>query len=190
MEAAKKGGASAIEMRAVEGLIPNARNSRVHSDKQVAQIAASIKAFGFNAPVLIMADGTIIAGHGRVLAARKLKMAEVPCVVLEHLSESDARAYIIADNKLTEAGAWDNDVLQMELAELKDCGFNLADFGFSDSELKTLLEGVVPSGDGSKEAPMGELQYKVIIDCINEEEQADLLARFEQEGLKCRALML
>lgn len=93
----------------IEDLIPYARNSRTHSDEQVAQVAASIKEFGFTNPVLIDADDGIIAGHGRVLAARKLKMSEVPCIRLGHLTESQKKAYIIADNKLALNSGWDEE---------------------------------------------------------------------------------
>ncbi len=101
-----------IEKVAIENLIPYARNSRTHSDEQVAQIAASIKEFGFNNPVLIDESGSIIAGHGRILAARKLGLSEAPCIRLSHLSETQRRAYVIADNKLAMNSRWDEDLLR------------------------------------------------------------------------------
>ena len=123
-----------IEQVAVSALIPYARNSRTHSDEQVAQIAASIREFGFTNPVLIDADSGIVAGHGRVMAARKLGLAEVPCLRLGHLSDTQKRAYIIADNKLALNSGWDYEALELELADLKSLDFDvsLIDFDVSD----------------------------------------------------------
>src|SRR5512138_4135 len=100
-----------IEIWSTDRLIPYARNARTHSPEQVAQIAASIAEFGFNAPILVDSNAGIIAGHGRLLAARKLVLGEVPVVVLDHLSETQRRAYIIADNRLSELAGWDESVL-------------------------------------------------------------------------------
>jgi ParB family chromosome partitioning protein len=122
----------------VEHLIPYARNSRVHSDAQVAQIAASIREFGFTNPVLIDGDDGIIAGHGRVLAARKLGMGQVPCIRLAHLSEAQKRAYVIADNKLALNAGWDEEMLSLECVELENTGFDLALTGFTELELGIL----------------------------------------------------
>ncbi len=102
----------------VTGLRPYPGNARTHSAKQIAEIATSIKAFGFNNPVLVAKDGTIIAGHGRVAAAKKLGLDTVPCVRLEHLSEAEKRAYILADNKLAEKAGWDREILAIELQHL------------------------------------------------------------------------
>lgn len=129
-----------VETIDIESLIPYARNSRTHSDSQVAQIAASIKEFGFTNPVLIDGDGGIIAGHGRVMAARKLKLAEVPCIRLGHLTEIQKRAYVIADNKLAMNSGWDNEMLKLEFAELTDEGFDLDLIGFSEEELAEILK--------------------------------------------------
>jgi ParB-like chromosome segregation protein Spo0J len=109
-----------IEILKTESLIPYARNSRTHSEAQVAQIAGSIREFGFTNPVLIDADNGIIAGHGRIMAAQKLGLAEVPCIRLDHLTETQRKAYIIADNKLALNSGWDEDMLALELGELKD----------------------------------------------------------------------
>src|ERR1700674_1368960 len=96
-----------VESWPIERLIPYARNARTHSDAQIAQIAASIREFGFNNPILVDSASGVIAGHGRLLAARKLGLEEVPVIVLDHLSEADKRAYIIADNRLAELAGWD-----------------------------------------------------------------------------------
>jgi DNA modification methylase len=129
-----------IETVSIDALIPYARNSRTHSDAQVAQIAASIKEFGFTNPVLIDEDGGIIAGHGRTLAARKLGLAEVPCLRLSYLSEAQKKAYVIADNKLALNAGWDDEMLKVELSELKDLDFDLSLIGFDADELANLLE--------------------------------------------------
>ena len=116
-------------------LIPYARNSRTHDAKQVQQIASSIKEFGFNNPVLIDGDNGIIAGHGRVLAAQLLKMDTVPTIELKHLTKTQKKAYILADNRLALNSGWDNDLLALELGELSDDGFDLDLLGFDDTEL-------------------------------------------------------
>ncbi len=131
-----------IEQVSIEALIPYARNSRTHSDAQVAQIAASIKEFGFTNPVLIDQDGGIIAGHGRTLAARKLGLDEVPCLRLAHLAEAQKKAYIIADNKLALNAGWDDEMLKVEISELKDLDFDLSLIGFDADELQKLVEDV------------------------------------------------
>ena len=131
--------AAKIVLRAVVDLIPYARNARTHSDAQVAQIAGSIREFGFTNPVLVDGDNGIVAGHGRVLAARKLALTEVPCIELAHLSDTQRRAYIIADNKLALNAGWDEQLLTLELGELKMAGFNLSATGFGELELNALL---------------------------------------------------
>src|ERR1039458_968796 len=128
-----------IEVWPVERLVPYARNARTHSPEQVAQIAASIVEFGFNAPILVDSRAGIVAGHGRLLAAQKLGLAEVPVVVLDHLSETQRRAYVIADNRLAMNAGWDDAVLADELREIKADGLDLALVGFSDEELDVLL---------------------------------------------------
>lgn len=130
-----------LAMVAVERLIPYARNSRTHSEQQVAQIAASIREFGFTNPVLIDAEFGIIAGHGRVLAARKLGLAEVPCLLIDYMTEAQRRAYVIADNKLALNAGWDDELLALELGELGEMGFDLSLTGFSKDELSDLLLG-------------------------------------------------
>lgn len=132
-----------IEQINIENLLPYARNSRTHSDEQTAQIAASIKEFGFTNPVLIDNDNQIIAGHGRVLAARKLKMKDVPCIRLGYLTETQKRAYVIADNKLALNSGWDEELLALEIAELQNDDFDVSLLGFSDEELKDLGQQLV-----------------------------------------------
>ncbi len=128
-----------VERREIADLIPYAANSRTHSDTQVAQIAASIREFGWTNPILVSGDGTIIAGHGRLLAARQLGMGEVPVIVLDHLSEAQRKALVIADNKLALNAGWDEGLLSTELAGLNELGFDLSVIGFSTDELSALL---------------------------------------------------
>ncbi|HTU48594.1 MAG TPA: site-specific DNA-methyltransferase [Bryobacteraceae bacterium] len=128
-----------IEHWPLDKLVPYARNPRTHSDAQVAQIAGSIAEFGFNNPILVDANAGIIAGHGRLLAARKLNLSEVPVIVLDHLSESQKRAYILADNRLGLNAGWDEELLRIELAALRDEEVNINLLGFEDEELARLL---------------------------------------------------
>jgi DNA modification methylase len=130
-----------MEIKEVEvsALIPYAKNSRTHDDAQVAQIAASIKEFGWTNPVLVDGDKGVIAGHGRLLAARKLGMAKVPTIELKDMTEAQKKAYVIADNKLALNAGWDTNFLSLELQELKDQDFDLTLLGFDDKELDALL---------------------------------------------------
>jgi ParB-like chromosome segregation protein Spo0J len=139
--------ADRVERRPIEALIPYARNSRTHSDAQVAQIAASMKEWGWTNPVLVDEAGMIIAGHGRVLAARKLGLAEVPVMVAEGWTEPQKRAYVLADNQLALNAGWDMDLLSNELADLQAQGFDLGLTGFSD--IDALLAGAGTDGSGA-----------------------------------------
>lgn len=136
-----------IQYKPIQDLIPYARNSRTHNDAQVAQIAASIKEFGWTNPILLDGENGIIAGHGRVLAAQKLGESEVPTIELSHMDDNQKRAYIIADNKLALNAGWDNEMLMLEVADLKDAGYDLGLTGFSADELEelnpTVIEGLV-----------------------------------------------
>jgi DNA modification methylase len=129
-----------IETRSVADLIPYAANSRTHSDAQVAQIAASIKEFGWTNPILIDDDNTIIAGHGRLLAARKLGLEEVPAIILDHLSKAQQRALVIADNQLALNAGWDMDMLKAEIEDLNLENFDINLLGFDEKFLDGLLE--------------------------------------------------
>jgi DNA modification methylase len=143
-----------IEIWLINRLVPYAKNARTHSPEQVAQIAASIVEFGFNAPILVDSNAGIIAGHGRLLAARQLGLAEVPVVVLDHLSETQRRAYILADNRLALNAGWDEAALAAELGDLAKEGVELALIGFSDAELEALLhDGAEPDQDVAEEIP-------------------------------------
>lgn len=144
-----------LEYLPVTKLTAYETNSRTHSDEQINQIAASINEFGFTNPVLIDQDNTIIAGHGRVQAAKQIKMDEVPCLRLSHLTEAQKKAYVIADNKLALNAGWDDELLKQEIAELKDIEFDIALLGFSEEELN-LIEGNI-NFEPAKEADQGKL---------------------------------
>jgi DNA modification methylase len=144
---AGQGGSSAdlaITYRPIGELIPYARNARTHSDAQVALIAGSIREYGFTNPVLVDGANGIIAGHGRVLAARQLGLASVPTIELAHLTETQKQAYILADNRLAEAAGWDKDLLALELGDLRDLGVDLTALGFDLGELDALLNAGTP----------------------------------------------
>ncbi len=128
-----------IEYVALDKLTPYARNSRTHSKDQVKQIAASIREFGFTNPVLIDDEGTIIAGHGRVLAAQHLQLTDIPCIRLGYLTETQRRAYVIADNKLALNAGWDEELLKLELEDLQLDGFDLGKIGFDAKELSEAM---------------------------------------------------
>lgn len=147
-----------IEHRAPSELKPYERNARTHSPKQISQIAASIREFGFNNPVLIDRDGGIIAGHGRVEAAKKLGLETVPCVRLEHLTDAQKRAYILADNRLAEKAGWDREIVAIELQHLTgiDIDFDITLTGFEMAEVDLLLgadQGVEAKADPADQVP-------------------------------------
>jgi hypothetical protein len=133
--------ADKVERRSVATLIPHARNARTHSEQQIAQIAASIKEWGWTVPILVDDAGGIIAGHGRVMAAKLLGIAEVPAMVASGWTDAQKRAYVIADNKLALNAGWDDELLGLELGELRDADFDLSLIGFSDDELASLVLG-------------------------------------------------
>ena len=138
--------ADKVERRSVASLIPYARNARTHSDEQVSQIAASIREFGFTNPILVDAESGIIAGHGRVLAAKKLGLHDLPVMIADGWSEAQKRAYVLADNKLALNAGWDSDLLKIELDGLKALDFDLALTGFSlgRRDLRHLLVAMRP----------------------------------------------
>ena len=140
--------ADKIEQWPTAKLVPYARNARTHSDAQVAQIAASIAEFGFTNPILAGSDGVIVAGHGRLAAAQKLGLEMVPVVVLDHLTPTQRRALVIADNRIAENAGWDDELLRVELEALQDEGFDLDLTGFDADALADLLAGDEPDGEG------------------------------------------
>lgn len=138
------------EYRPVKELIPYARNARTHSDEQVAKIASSLKEFGFINPVIIDGENGIIAGHGRIMAAQLLGLKKVPCIVETHLTETQKRAYILADNRLAEQAGWNEDLLRIELDDLKSVDFDLGLIGFSTEDMEELFGEEEEELTGSK----------------------------------------
>jgi len=143
----------------VSKLIPSARNARTHSDEQVAQLAASIREFGWTIPVLVDEAGGIIAGHGRILAAHRLGIEDVPIMVAAGWTDAKKRAYMLADNKLTLNGEWDLERLAIEIAELRASDFDISLIGFSESEIDDLLE----ADDGSEGPGAGSLAERFMV---------------------------
>lgn len=182
---AKKPEAPTLESIGIEHLIPYAGNAKKHSDEQVGQIAASIREFGFNNPVLIDGDNGIIAGHGRVLAARKLGMTLVPVIRLKHLTDAQRRAYILADNRIAETGGgWNEELLKAELDRLTEEGFDVGLTGFDAADIEEL------GGDGDAytrkvEAPTYEPKgpKPAISDLMDETKTKALIAKIESSAL-------
>jgi len=152
-----------IVSRKVADLIPYARNARTHSDAQVAQIAASIREFGWTNPILLDGQNGIIAGHGRLMAARKLAITDVPCIELAGLSDAQRKAYILADNKLALNAGWDDEMLRIELGELAAMDFDMMLTGFSDEEILCLNHVDAPGGSGSEAGANGTLADRFMI---------------------------
>lgn len=187
--------ASKIVQQPVSALLPYARNSRTHSDEQVAQIAASIREFGFTNPVLVDGANGIVAGHGRVMAAQLLGMPEVPTVNVGWMTGEQRRAYVIADNQLALNAGWDEAVLAQELGELDAAGFSVDLLGFSDDFLAGLIAGAAEqdgAGSGARPEDGGinyQEKYAVLVECKNESEQQRVFERLQGEGLICKVLV-
>lgn len=177
-------------MRSVDELIPYANNARTHTDKQITQIASSIKKFGFNNYIVIDDDNMVLAGHGRLEAAKKLKLTEVPCILARDLSDAEKKAYIIADNKLAENAGWDEELLTIELEDLKDEGFNLDVIGFDDKELLNLLEPEEEEENESKYTDLvGTPQYEItgenppLSQCCDSNKTEQLIREIEESSV-------
>lgn len=171
----------------VDSITPYEKNSRTHSKAQVDQICDSINEFGFTNPILLDETNTIIAGHGRLEAAKKLGHYEVPTILLSGLTDEQKRAYVIADNKLALNAGWDMDALKDEMSILDESGFDLTILGFDHQELASMF-------DESEELDLKEQSYSevfnVIVECADEEEQEKVFNRLDQEGYKCRVQSL
>ncbi|TCG08399.1 DNA methylase [Paraburkholderia steynii] len=174
-----------IVYRYIEQLVPYARNARTHSDEQIAQLAASLREFGWTNPVLLDGDSGIIAGHGRVLAARKLGMHQIPTIDLAHLSEAQRRAYVLADNKLAERAGWDAELLELEVADLSGMGFELGVLGFTTNELASLLG---TAEEPALSAAVNEERFLVLVDCGSEHEQAKLFGEMTERKYVCKLM--
>ncbi len=177
-----------IQQLKVEDLIPYVNNSRKHSDEQVAQIAASIKEFGWTNPILIDGEKGIIAGHGRLMAARKLEMSEVPVIELNHLTPTQKKALIIADNKLALNADWEQELLKIEIQALSDDDFNITLLGFDEIELGKMFDEM-DEEDDIKAQNYNEV-FNIIVECEDEAEQEKIFNRLNTEGYKCRVQSL
>jgi ParB-like chromosome segregation protein Spo0J len=164
-------------------------NARTHSDEQVAQIAASIKEFGWTNPILIDGENGIIAGHGRLAAARKLKMKAIPAIQLDGLSEAQKKALILADNKLALNSGWDYDLLKVELNQLSDIGYDLEMIGFDANELSSIMFGEELKESEPQEKEMKSV-YEIAVECNDENEQQAVFDMLTEKGYKCRVLTM
>jgi ParB-like chromosome segregation protein Spo0J len=169
-----------------DDLIPYAMNSRTHSDTQVDQVAASIKEFGFTNPILVDDFNVIIAGHGRLQAAKKLGLDKVPTITLEGLTEAQRKAYVIADNKLALNAGWDEQALQAELERLNELDFDLTLIGFDTDELARLFDDQEVE---IKEESYSEV-FNIIVECDDEQEQEKIFNQLDRDGYKCRVQSL
>lgn len=177
-----------IVYKKTDSLIPYANNSRTHSEQQVGQIAASLKEFGWANPILLDGENGIIAGHGRLLAAQKLGQTEVPTIELAHLSDTQKRAYVIADNKLALNAGWDNEMLILEMQTLQRAGYGMDVLGFDDAELKNLFGNMDDSNDDDFKEPVDENRNLLMIECEGERELEKLFAEMQERGFECKIL--
>lgn len=177
----------AIKYKKPSDLIGYEKNSRTHSDAQIAQLVASLREFGFTNPILIDGKNGIIAGHGRLKAAQELGYDSVPTIELSELTDEQRRAYVIADNKLALNAGWDNDLLAFELQDLQDAGFDLGLTGFSDSEIKALNFDNSEVEDDFKE-PTDENRNLLMIECEGERELEKLFEEMKNRGFECKIL--
>jgi len=171
---------------ATTDLIPYANNPRTHSEQQVAQVAASIQEFGFNNPILIDEHNGIIAGHGRLAAAQKLNMNIVPTILLEGLSEAQRKAYVIADNKLTENGGWDYDLLAVEIDRLKELDIDVNLTGFEPKEVNTILGEEIEKHVSDPKVDFFE--NEMIMKFSSEKQLEKWYEMAEKEGIECKIL--
>ena len=172
---------------ATTDVVPYANNPRTHSEQQVAQVAASIKEFGFTNPILLDEHNGIIAGHGRLAAAQKLGMDLVPTITLAGLTEAQRKAYVIADNKLTENGGWDYDLLAVEIERLAELDIDLSLTGLDEIELAKMFDE--PQEPVVQEVDYAE-SFSVVVECSDEAEQEKIFNRLDSEGYKCRVQSL
>jgi len=170
-------------------LIPYARNSRTHSDVQVAKLAASIKEFGFLNPIITDGENGIVAGHGRVMAAQKLGLEALPCIEAGHLTDAQKRAYIIADNRMALDAGWDNDLLKIELQDLDADGFDLTLTGFDLDEMAALFDELVDDNNQEKEQNLEEHENQLLLQFESEVQLEEWFSKFEQmDGVTCKIL--
>lgn len=176
-----------IEQLSVDALIPYSNNARTHSDDQVTQIASSIKEFGFNNPILVDKTNGVIAGHGRLMAAKKLGMDTVPCIKLEHLTDAQRKAFILADNKIALNSGWDYELLKVEVENLSDEDFRLELLGFDVNELNTIL-GIEEEIKDDKEISDDGNRNLLLVEFDNEIELENLFNEMQERGFNCKIM--
>ena len=172
----------------VEDLMPYENNSRTHNEEQIDQVVASIKEFNFTNPILIDEQNGIVAGHGRLMAANKLGMREVPCIVMSGLTEAQKKAYVIADNQLALNAGWDLDMLKLEIEALDELEFDIALLGFDDDFLNLLNDDPEDISE-LKEEEYSE-KFSLIINCDDELHQEVTFKKLKSEGYKCQVQSL
>lgn len=177
-----------VEQLELGRLIPYVNNSRTHSEEQVAQVAASIREFGFTNPILIDESDSIIAGHGRLMAAQKLGLDEVPCIRLEHLSDAQKKAYVIADNKLALNAGWDDELLKIEIETLSDLDFDLELLGFDVRELTNIIDELEQEVE-LKEESYSE-KFNIVVECDDEQHQELIYNELQGKGYRCQVQSL
>lgn len=178
-----------LQKVSIDSLTLYKKNSRIHSDEQINQICESIKEFGFTNPILIDKNYSVIAGHGRIEAAKKLGLKELPAIELSGLSEKQKKAYIIADNKLALNADWDENILTQELKSLIDLEFDLSIIGFDDNELNQLFNDNENKDPTEKDIEY-QSTYEVVISCDDETEQESVYNKMTKQGYKCRVLSM
>lgn len=176
-----------VERRQIGALKPYKHNARTHSKDQVAQLAKSIQEWGWTQPVLVDEADGVIAGHGRLQAAKSLGVSEVPVIVAKGWSEEQKRAYVLADNQLASNAGWDENLLRIEIGALGDAKFDVGLLGFSEEALANLFDTKSIVGDASPQ--LNGMNYAIVIRCSGEEDQTQLLDQLEKQGLKCEALI-
>lgn len=177
-----------IELKSIAELLPYALNSKIHGEKQVKQIAASIKEFGFNSPILISKENSVIAGHGRLEAAKLLGMTIVPCVVLEHLDEIKEKGYRLADNRIAQNSLWDDELLRVDLESInKACNFDINDvLGFNDDEIDRLLNDDFEFNDTSETGEKKDKPLQIVVMFDNEDDQQELFLELKDRGFRIK----
>ncbi len=183
---------TALEYWPVDGLRTYGANARTHSPKQLKALGASIQRFGFNVPVAADKAGNVLAGHGRIQAARQIGLKEVPVVVVDHLDGPARQAYILADNRIADLAGWDKEILAQEIAALGGLDMNLEGVGFTDGEVRKMMAGLAPTppsetaaGDGG--APAAPI-FEVVIRCGSAEDQGKALAAVKAQGYEAAAV--
>ncbi len=180
----------AIEQWPTDRVLPYPANARMHSDEQVAEIAASIAEFGFNAPLAVDRADVLIYGHGRLAAAKKLGLATVPVIRIEHLTEAQARAYRLADNQIAANASWEPALLRTEIADLSGLGLDLGLIGFSVEELRDIVFPLPTRERSTARGVTDGLSFQVIVECEDEDQQAEILEDLRSRGIKCKPLIL